>query len=271
MNTPTHGQNDTRFDDFMSDVRQFGRNAAEGKDALPMLAARVVAAANDGVIDLDKDKHGDGVDDAAFLYAEYSKSEAKKSVHEMTDGGKKANVSKLRQIIKFGGMTTCDPVDVFNRTVIKRKKMVAADQKVKPAYASYVDVARAQLDLDRDMSDDEIAATITRKGPEPKDLEKILRPIEKALEGVISGENKHGVKDQSPEVITAFEQIRSRLAALIAVRETGEAIKTLQKHGIAVVEDAEEQPETEGYERTETVEPTETIEADGDTGEQATA
>jgi hypothetical protein len=96
LDTTTQLPNDTRLEDFMAEVRQFGRDAAEGKDALPKLAMGFARAVADNVIDASKDK--DGHDAAARTFLEYCKSEGKKAVHNRTPESLKANISKLRQI-----------------------------------------------------------------------------------------------------------------------------------------------------------------------------
>src|SRR5258705_3999538 len=88
--------NDTRLADFMGMVRELGRDAAQGKDALPNLAISFVRAVADQVIDLAKDQDGD--DGAARIFKTYAASEGKKAVHDRTETGLKANISKLRQL-----------------------------------------------------------------------------------------------------------------------------------------------------------------------------
>ena len=225
MNIP----NDTRKEDLMKEVREYGRHAAEGKDALPVLALRVVRAANDGVIDTTKDK--DKRDDANRIYEAYIAAESKKLVHKHTETGLKANVSKVRQIIIMGSMTTCDAVAVLDRAVVLREAMLKAEEKVKPAFASYVDVARDQIaKADSDLSDDEIRAACRSKEPAEKTLEKELQAIQKRLEKIVTGEG--GVKDQSTEVIQAEELIRTRLAAMLQRAEVEKAYGVLKGAGI---------------------------------------
>lgn len=221
--------NDTRLSDLMTEVREFGRESAEGKDALPKLALRVVRAAADGVLTLDKDK--DGLDDAARVYDEYAKAESKKAVHDHTANGKKANVSKLRSLVKMGAMTTCDPVDVLNRAHVARQAMIAADEKVRPAYAAFVTIAREQLDKDVDLDDDTLKACIVKPATKSRELEQELESIQKRLEKLISGENSSGLKDQSPEVIEAHSLIGTRLAALIRKSDEEAALAKLREIG----------------------------------------
>ena len=215
-----NAKNDTRFDDLVKDIRQFGRDAAEGKDALPKLAIRVISAADDGVISTyDPKVHGkDNPDDAAKIYEEYATSESKKAIHEHSAGGLKANVSKLRQLITFGSNPNCDAMAVTDKALKVRKELSDADIKVKGAYPALVDIARAQNAQDTELTDEQIRETVAKGEAEEPTVEKELTAIHKRLERLITGEK--GPQDQDPLVIQAEEAIRARLAAMVMARET---------------------------------------------------
>jgi len=218
--------NDTRLSDFMSQVRELGRDEAMGKDSLPKLAVAFVRAVADGVLEMGKDT--DGNDGAARVYYDYVKSKTKKQIHDRSDAGLKANISKLRQIGIFAGNPKWDAVEVFNKAFTIRADHEKDDIAVKPAYAAFVDVAREQLKQDDQLTDGQIGATVmaTSKTKEVT-LEGQLQKAHKILEDIITGENKHGLKDQSTEVLQAAECISVRLAALMTVKQTAEDEKIL--------------------------------------------
>jgi len=207
--------NDHRFDDMMKDIRELGRESAMGKDALPKLAVRTVAAAAAGVIDTEKDKHdlGDGnkCDDAALIYTEYLKAENKKLVYGQSSNSRKAQISKVRQLVQMGGMTTCDPELVLQRTIEISKAQAAAGGKVKSMFAAMVDVARAQIAQDSDLTDAQIEAIVAKPEPRERTLITELEAIRKKLEKIMSGEGDFPA-DQSEEIIIAHEKISERLA-----------------------------------------------------------
>jgi len=204
--------NDHRRDDLVKEVRSLGAAAAAGGDSLPMLAHHVVRAAQEGIITTVKDT--DGKDDAHKLYAEYAATQSKKAVHTHTDGGTKANVSKLRKLIEFGEMPIIDPVDVMNRTKAIRDELHDKEIKLRPVYASYVEVAREQLDNPGvALSDEQIKECVSKPEAAEKTLEKELSSIHKRLEKLVTGEG--GLKDQSSEIIQAEEMLRSRLASML--------------------------------------------------------
>jgi hypothetical protein len=223
--------NDTRLPDFMGTVRELGRASAEGKDALPNLAMAFARAVYDGVIDIAKDK--DGLDGAARVFAAYSQAEGKKAMHDRTEKGLKANVSKLRQIGAAASNPKFDFVDVLNRAHTIRQEAKADDIDVKPAYAGFVDVAREQLKQDDELTDEQIFSVVTvTESTKDVTLEGKLKQVGKLLEGIITGEkwkDKDGnpIMDQSPEVIAASEQINTRLAALLTKAQAEQDDKTL--------------------------------------------
>lgn len=223
--------NDNRLADGVKIIRELGRDAALGKDSLPKLAFQVTKMAQDGVIDLEK-KWQDPVDaskmfdDAEYLFGEYAKAEGKKAIHERTAGGLKANVSKLRQLITFGVMTTIDPSSVLERAVKVRSEMIDQGEKVKAAYASYVDVARVQIaNSDDELTDEQLTAAIRKPAAKDPEVEKILRGVYKKLENLISGEK--GVKDDSELVEQAFNAVRDRLSEIDQVNKAEDAENTL--------------------------------------------
>ncbi|WP_454627737.1 hypothetical protein [Bradyrhizobium cenepequi] len=228
--------NDTRLSDFMTQVRDLGRDEAMGKDALPKLAVAFVRAVVDGVVDMAKD--ADGNDGAARVYIDYVKAKTKKQVHDRTDAGLKANISKLRQIGTFAGNPKWDAVDVFNRAFTIRADHEKDDISVKPAYAAFVDVAREQLKQDQALTDAEIGAVVmTTSKTKEVTLEGQLQKAHKILEEIITGENKHGIKDQSTEILQAAEQISVRLAALMQQAQQREVLEKALAAGYELAED----------------------------------
>jgi len=224
--------NDTRLADLMNNVREFGRLAAQGKDALPMLALKAAFAAADGVISLDKD--ADGNDDASRLYVEYQKAESKKAVHEHTAGGLKANTSKLRQIITAAVMPTCDFVDTLNKVVAKREEMLGQEGvKVRPAYAAYIEAARTQIQQPDDLTADQIEAAIKKPEAADKTVEGELKRADKILSDLISGDG--GVKCDEPEIVQARELVAGKLAAFTLAKQVADATATLEAAGLQVV------------------------------------
>ena len=216
--------NDTRLEEGVKFIRELGRDAALGKDSLPKLAFQFTKMAQEGTIDLEKKYEGDELpkggkykyDDAEFLFNEYSKAEGKKAIHERSTGGLKANISKARQFVAFGALTTCDAQDVLERAAAVRKQMILDSSKVKSAYAAYVDVAREQQKLDTDMTEDQLRAVIAKPEKTSPELRKIIEGLAKKLEKLYT-DGIDGVQDMSDYVRTAADAMRDRLAEIDAV------------------------------------------------------
>jgi hypothetical protein len=226
------GQNDNRFDDMMKQVRVLGSEAALGRDSLPKLAMTVLNASIDGVISLDKDSEGQ--DDAAKIYAEYVKADSKKAIHDHSANGKKANVSKLRQIVTMGSKTTCEPLTVMENGIKLRKELEAAEQKVKPVYPSMVDIARKQNEQDDALNDDQLREAVLKPDPKAKEEATELTRASKILDGLITGETL-GTAVTDPDVIAAHASIQNRLAALQLAQDKAELEAKARSLGVTIV------------------------------------
>lgn len=228
---PATLSNDKRLSDLKKQVTKLGEEASLGKDSLPKLAHAVVRAAADGIIDLEtKDK--DNNDAAASIYAAYAAGESKKAIHEHSEGGKKANVSKLRQLIAMGAMTTVDAVEVMQTAFQAREDMIADSAKVKSAYPFYVDVAREQLKADKALDKSDLEKIALKPTPEPKELETELKAIMKRLEDLVTGEGKSKLKDSDELTEAAFNAVKERLDKMATLRAHIKLRDTAAKLGV---------------------------------------
>ena len=205
--------------EFFSDVRELGRESALGKDSLPRLALRIVRAVTNGIV---------GPDDMKAAYDEYVTSESKKLVH--TEGGKAANVSKLRQLATAAAMPTVDFEDVLTRACDQHKQMREEKLKPKSAYAAYVDVARAQIAAPTaDLTDEEIRGVMATE-PKEKIAKDFLRTAAKAIEKALALPDMQSDERELAEV--ALARTSEALAKIIAREELAEKqaqLASLQK------------------------------------------
>ena len=199
---------------FWRSIKSMGADAGEGSTALVRLALATVRAANDGIISAEK--RTGSKDDAALIYEAYM-SENSKKAGEMSAGGAKANASKLRQIIQCGSMTTCDPVDVFDRAVAHHKEMQKDEGvKLKALYPALVDVAREQLGTDTDLTDEAIKDAIVAV-PRDKTVETELKAIQKRVDNLIEGNGD--LKHDTPEMGQIKELIASQITTFVVSKE----------------------------------------------------
>lgn len=195
--------NDKRRAELNKFVTKLGNEAAFGKDSLPKLAHAVVKAAADGVITPD---------DAEALYDRYAMAESSKAIHEHSAGGRRANISKLKQLVIMGAMTTVDAVEVMQTAFDVRQRLVGMEDgpKLKSAYPFYVDVARAQQKTDVPLTEQALEEIAAKPEPKGKELEAELLAIAKRLEALVTGENKNGLKDDDDNTEAAFHLIKER-------------------------------------------------------------
>lgn len=229
--TPAHLKNDKRFSDMMKNVRKFGEEASLGRDSLPKLAQYVVKNAAEGVIDTET-KNAKGEDAATIIYDAYVKAESNKAIHEHSAGGKKANVSKLRQLIKVGNMTGIDAIELMQDAFDAREAMQQDDNKVKAAYPFYVEVARAQLDAPNAQLERRVLERLACKGdPKEKTIEGELKRALKILEDLVSGEGK---VDQDTDELTeaAFHAVKDRLFKIENGRQVAKLMVEAAKLGV---------------------------------------
>mgnify|MGYP003478957368 CR=1 FL=1 len=214
--------------DFFKDVNKFGKASGEGASALGRLGLRALRAAADGVLSTAKPQGG-GKDDATLVYEAYTAMDSKHAEH--TAGGAKANASKLRQVIAMGCMTTLsDPVAVGDRAVSIRERMEGADLKPKALFAALVDAAREQIASDTELTDAQIEAVCTKTKAD-KTLEKEWTAIQKRVEGIITGEASHGLKDTSDVALKISDLCLERLKQYKRDETRNDLIDTMMERG----------------------------------------
>lgn len=228
---PAHLKNDKRFADAMKAIRKFGEESALGKDSLPKLAQYVVKLAADGVIDAET-KNAKGDDAAKVIYEAYVKAESSKALHEHK--GVPQQESKLRQLIKVGSLTTIDAVELMQDAFEAREAMIADDNKVKPAYVFYVEVARAQLENPKDRLERRaLERMVCKDEPKEKTIEGEVKRAMKILEDLISGEGK-APQDTDELTDAAFQALRDRLYKFENARQLAKLHEQAAKLGLKI-------------------------------------
>lgn len=240
----THSStNDTRLADYMKTVREDGRLRAQGRDSLPNLGIRFIRAVADEVLDIAKD--ADGMDAAARIFTEFANSDNNKSVHDRSPDSVKAQISKLRALQKFASNPKWDAVQVGNDVIAAIEDYRKDQIDTKSTYAALVDVAREQLKSDTQLTASEIGVLVLpTTAVKEVTLESKLEKIAKAIEEVITGENKDNIKDQSPELMQAGELVNTRRKELLQLATKAADDKTLaeiaaRRGGVYVSSDIE--------------------------------
>jgi hypothetical protein len=205
-----HGKNDHRYADYIKRVRGYGAASAKGKDALPQHMLDTLKQAAEGVLDLVPDKHDKGVDDAHASYVEYTKA-AGKTLYAHKANSFKAQVSKLRTVVKAGVHPHGDPYGDVDRAVVMHQEMHGNDPKsVQTLSQAIGNVCRDIVGTDQSLTDDEIREAIAKSESETKTVAKELVAIHKKMERLITG--SAGVRHQSDALVKAEELLREELS-----------------------------------------------------------
>lgn len=162
--------NSISFDDALTFAARLGADKARGGDALPKLAIGACDFAAQGVL---KPEHAE-----AFFTA-FVREHSLTAVHDRTDNGLKANVSKLRQFINLGMKYGTDTLEDAARIYAG---LHAGGADVKGAYVAYLDVARAQMKSDDMLDSTEIEALVLKGEGKPTTEEAKLKQALKAIE-----------------------------------------------------------------------------------------
>lgn len=218
----THGRNDTRFDDLLVKARDLGAQAARGKDTLVQFGILVVNAAQDGVLDLIKDKHGTGVDDAVKAYQEYHTACASATIFDHKSPNGKVQSSKLRACIKLGNWTRGgpgQPVATMNKLFAMRDKLrrdPMARNGLDDAYNTLLRYARYQVKQNGPADDENLLRALCMKAPSKQaTLEEYLQATVKRLDDLEKGTAQgRSLSHSSPTLMQARIAIRQELADL---------------------------------------------------------
>lgn len=141
--------------------------------ARPKLAIALVGAASIGLI---------GEADVEARYDAYlagrEKAQSKTLLAAGVDdgNGKKANVSKCRQLVRMAMLPLDNGPDLIDRTTNLRGNMVGGDEKIEAPFDAFLKVARAQIaQPDEPLSDDQIMAEVRK--PVAKDKSEVEQLI----------------------------------------------------------------------------------------------
>jgi hypothetical protein len=138
---------------LLEEARDLGRAIAVGRSALPELALRAARAAATGEINEE---------DAATVYAAYLRQAQHITKPDMGLATLRAQVSKLRQIIKLGVERRREALKLFER-VRELHVKCSHDDHVQALYPCYVGAARLQLLQTKPLTDHQIMAVCTQR------------------------------------------------------------------------------------------------------------
>lgn len=223
MTTPHDNMtNDYRFAELLEKATELGAQHGRGKDTMVQFGILTVNAAYDGVLDLAKDKHGDGVDDAVKAYAAYSAGSASAVIFDSKSPSGKVQAAKLRSCVRLGTWTRGgqgEPIGAMNKLFAEyhnlRKDPVKAKQ-LDDAYGVLLKFARFQIKQTAAVDDPQVfRALCNKKQSSTKSLEEYVNGVVKRLEDLAKGKAAHNtLQDNSPVIETAIKGLKQHITDL---------------------------------------------------------
>lgn len=207
-NQAPHGKNDTRFEDLIVKARELGHLAGKGKDTLVQFGILAVNAAYDGVLDLTKDKHGSGCDDAVHAYREYSAAMAGATIFDHKSPSGKVQAAKLRSCIRLGSWTRGgpgEPIATMNKLLSIRDKLRKDPVQVKlldDAYNTLLRYARYQVKQNGAIDDEALLRVFCIKpAAQQATLEEYLQSVIKRVDDLRAGRAAGGSLQHTSAVL----------------------------------------------------------------------
>lgn len=215
----SYGKNDTRLDDLLEKTRELGVAAGRGKDTLVQFGLLVVNAAYESVIDLTKDKYGDGHDDTVKAYTEYGQAMAKSTVFDHKSPSGKVQAAKLRTCIKLGSWTRGgpgEPISTVNKLMAVREKIrrdPATCKSLDDAYNTLLRYARFQVKQTGVVDDENVLRAFCLKPvARTKTLEEYIRGVAKSLTDLRAGKAaSNTLSHSSPRIINVLQALQQEI------------------------------------------------------------
>lgn len=216
--------NDTRYADYLSDIREYGRNSAKGKDSWPLFVIRTIQAAADQVFDEDK---------MLEVLTEFCAAEGKKLIHERKASSVKTRKSEMCKVHRAGSLTTVDMQAVINRAAELYAAHNVEEEKLKGSYQAYVDVCGAQLaQPDYELDDAQIMAAMLTN-PKVSTVEQDLKAALKKIEAALKKQAELDATVTLESAEAAKRSLEAQIATLTRASEIAEARARLASLGVA--------------------------------------
>ncbi len=228
---PPAGDNEAREREFVNQIRRLGRESGAGREALPNLVVAIVDGINTGALNPSKEfrnERGEKVAVEHWILEQYSNEEGKKLAHERTSLGKRTAASKIKQIIKAARQKAPEGQPEFNfrgaidRAIEVRASLVEKNSKanMKPAFDTYVSMARKQLKNKSHITDEDIAEAAVRKAGYQNNFVMELKRMYSRLKKLLSNDEKVTVRiSPDEEIYTGMEEVATTLEQAIQVYE----------------------------------------------------
>lgn len=210
--------NTIQFADLLATATELGAQAGQGKDTQIKFMLKSIEAGYHSAVDLQSNKHGNGVDDAMKLAEAYFKGQTGSNVFDHKAGNQRKLASTVRTSIKLGMWPkggSGEPIATVNSLMTERqtlKKNPANHKRMDDAVNTLMRFARAQLKLDTLIPRDQLGDFCMKPEGEPATVSDILASTEKKLTKLIDGVG--GLQHAGKHVISARDNLRSEISAI---------------------------------------------------------
>jgi hypothetical protein len=219
--TPTPGGNALTLATMLTIAGELGAQEALGKDGQVKFDLKVAEAAFVGAIDLAKDKHGQGIDDATQLAAAYVKGRNSSVIFDHKEPKQRKLVSNVRTMVKLGSSPKYgvgEPMATLNALMTTRQNLRrTANKGVKldDAHNTLMRFAREQLKRDTLYAGDELKQFCFKAESDPRSGKEVLQAIQRMATNLKNGKVSNCPDlDNSPEVNAIINACNKRLSAI---------------------------------------------------------
>lgn len=210
-----HNAPKTPFEKLREETRRLGAIVGKAEETLTHHFLQVIEAANDGLIDLQRNKHGDR-DDAAILAEDYAVARNEEIVFSLKKPKHKVAASRTRLMIKFGSADVSGVVPFIQRSMEAFRKLRAVPgnvNKLKDPSNFMMAVARRTLREKQILSMVVVNELAHKKEPEELTIADVLDNVRRTLTSLRDGKHKAGAH-ATANVDTAIKAISRDLKAI---------------------------------------------------------
>lgn len=195
-----------------------GGDAGKGKDTQIKFGLKLVEAAYHGTIDLDRNKHGQDIDDATVLCGEYYKGQTGATVFDAKANNQRKLIACARTLTKLGSWPkggNGEPLATVNNLMTERmgyRKDPTKAKTLDDAFNTLMRFARTQIRRDQLVDQNELKGFCFRKQPDMMSAEAIVEGMRKTAMNLKAGKCSHGTaQDRAPEIDTIINACTKRL------------------------------------------------------------
>lgn len=202
-----------------ADLEALAKTGGAGKDIQIKAAIKVIEAAYLGTIDLQPNKHGQGVNDATLLAEDFVKNFSGALIFDTKAPTSKKLLSCFNTLIKFGNTSKWgqgQPMQQVNDFLHARQQArKKGGKKLSDAFNAIMGFVRKQAKEDNLLTPQEFDEFIYKKDADPRSGKDVLDSIRQTIIKLRKGQVANCPdKDDSPETHAILTACNQRIAKL---------------------------------------------------------